>query len=105
MHRAPTAAVRCYRAYAYQSFRLQAKGELYRLLAMGLGEDWDQEIALAAFQAERAAMTAKQATRFFQREAYHALRRIGFHRIRRGGRQVYVLDEQLGERPPADQPD
>ena len=102
MRRRHTAAVRCYRDLAAGVFKRQARGEFGRLLAMGLGEDWDQEIALAAFQAERARLRSLEAMRFFNREAYHALRRIGYHRIRRGGRQVYVLDEQLGGRVPAE---
>jgi hypothetical protein len=63
---------------AAAAFQRKAGGALSAIGALGLYPDWQQEIALAAWQAEQQGMSALEALRFFGREAHAALRGLGF---------------------------
>jgi hypothetical protein len=71
-----------YRAMAVWAFRRAAGGVWPQLIRRGLVEDWNQEIAAAAWQAEQRQLGRAEAFRLFDRLSWHALRSMGFYRDR-----------------------
>jgi hypothetical protein len=59
-------------------------GKYAEIAEHGHKEDVEQEITLAAWQAERDRLGTQPAMRFFCRSAYHFMRSLGYHRP--GGR-------------------
>jgi hypothetical protein len=69
-----------YRAMAAYSFKREAQGAYLDIARRELVDDWEQEIACAAFLASRRRLSRDNAFRFFRKAAYAALRSMGFRR-------------------------
>jgi hypothetical protein len=76
--------VRDYRALAVYCFRKVLNGKYGDLCDRGHAADIDQEITLAAWQAEREQLGTQPAMRVMCRAAYRFMRNLGYRRP--GGR-------------------
>ncbi len=63
---------------AHWCFQRKASATARRIAEAGLWDDWKQEIALAALEAEALGLEGYDALRFFGRRAHAALRDMGW---------------------------
>jgi hypothetical protein len=68
---------------AVVAFRRTAIGAFRQVLSRGLRDDWQQEMALAAWRCERDRLSKDDAWRLLARAAYHAMKHLGFRRTKR----------------------